>query len=149
MDAGFLPDGGPICNNMVFTTSSVVIATNVAAVEPTVTGGTVPSGRYHLTNLTVYTGVGGASGPGTAEVRSDFVLTLITAKVYTLNLVQKWDSVFVDNVNSSWVLSGTNATAIAQCGASYNVTQGYSWNSSASKLTVHIGGGMVAEYTKQ
>jgi hypothetical protein len=56
-------DATTACNTLV-DTAPMVTTENVGSPPPVLTGGTIADGTYFLTALTVYTGDGGAAGPG-------------------------------------------------------------------------------------
>jgi hypothetical protein len=60
-DAG---DGGPTVCNMLVNSGQPVTPNQVAGDAPPFQGGTVVDGTYVLTSESIYTGDGGATGPG-------------------------------------------------------------------------------------
>jgi hypothetical protein len=70
------------CNALV-NVAPAVDAMQVAAEPPAATGGAVPNGTYHLVDLTIYTGAGGAAGAIPLAVRQTVAIHGASADVIT------------------------------------------------------------------
>ncbi len=71
VDAG-PPDATGDCNG-IGATGATIMEQRVASAAPTPTGGNIADGAYVVTSMTVYTGVGGATGPTGLILRSESV----------------------------------------------------------------------------
>jgi hypothetical protein len=64
--------GAAACNTLV-DDGAYIISQMVAADAPTLAGGAIADGTYHLTSLTFYTGPGGRTGPVRYPIRGTLV----------------------------------------------------------------------------
>jgi hypothetical protein len=145
-DAGDGGDGAVVCNAIVNTAPSVTI-TQVAADPPAFTGGTVVDGTYTLTNETIYTGDGGATGPkGTTS-------TTFVFKGSTIQVAKDSDP---PTSTYGFAPSGTAYTAKGQCPPGLGDTAGW-YTATATTFVASLGapggdGGVplyVTTFTKQ
>jgi hypothetical protein len=100
------PDDGPtVCTTLV-NAGQPVTASQVATAAPPFQGGTIAEGTYVLTSETVYTGPGGATGPGSTQS--------ITIRIQSGTIEVAKDT---DPPTSTYMLAPTGTTYVAtgQC----------------------------------
>lgn len=120
---GFDAADGGTCNALV-NGATAVTANQVASVAPPVTGGPIADGIYFLTSITIYTGVGGATGPlGSAEA-----VTLQLSGSTAQSVVQNGATVIRETATLA-ATSLTSLTATTTCPSPRSPsTFGYSAN---------------------
>ncbi len=138
-------DAGPACNSVTNGATTVSI-NNVPAAVPAPMGGTLVDGTYYLTQASVYTGAGGASGSTGATLQASTVLSGGTYQ-YVQNQNGKGDSA----TSGTYTTSGTSITVEQTCPLPSAVPySGYTATSTSFTLYGTIGGNSGSlTYTKQ
>jgi len=89
--------------------ATVVVAKQVASSAPSPTGGTVTNGTYHLVDLTVYTGPGGAVGALPLAIKQTIAIHGGTADAISEVSGKSED------VTSTFAAAGTTITTAQTC----------------------------------
>lgn len=87
--------------NAIVDDGPVATAQRVAANAPTPTGGAIADGKYHLVDVTLYTGAGGTNGPLAITVTTTFELhgNTVQASASGPNGVARATASFATNAN--------------------------------------------------
>lgn len=129
--------GGAACNT-VSNNAPTVTVNQVAATAPTFTGGTIVPGTYYVTQASIYTGPGGATGP-TGTEKWTVVLTSNTGQAATSDNVPS---------NFTWRTSGNQFIMTFTCGASGSQSFSYTATATSSTFILNVDP-EVFTYTKQ
>ena len=154
--AGFLdsaPDDAGACNTLV-NGATQVQQIDIATARPAATGGSIVDGLYFKTSDTVYTGVGGGTGPTGYFVRE--TLTITNASTGTALLTSTFLVNGVDNTTERITMSPTTSTGattlIFVCPAYgpsptfYNVRTG---DAGQLELDIYISTDRIETFTRQ
>jgi hypothetical protein len=97
-----------MCNVLV-NGAAVVTANQVATEAPAPAGGAVANGTYHLVDLTLYTGAGGAVGPLPLSLKQTIAIHGSTADAISEVSGKSAD------VSSTFVVAGTSVSLAQSC----------------------------------
>jgi hypothetical protein len=133
------PSGG--CNALA-NVGPIVGATQVAADAPPATGGVVTDGTYHLVELTIYTGPGGASGAVPIAVKQTVAIHGTSADAVTEV------SGMSQAQSTTFVTSGTAVTTAGTC-PTMGPPQTGEYTATATALVLYLvnGDGKTTRYT--
>ena len=99
----------PISCNAVTNDAVAIGAQMVPAVAPSPTGGAVANGKYHLTDVTLYTGPGGGSGPIALSIQQTLMIN-----GNTVDVIQSANGK-VETATEMFTTSGTTASFTRTC----------------------------------
>ena len=102
------PPTANACNALV-NSGPVIAAVQIAADAPAPTGGTISDGTYRLTDLTLYTGVGGNVGPIAIQLRQTVDIHGAFADAVTESSGKS------EAMSTTIVTSGTSVTNTETC----------------------------------
>jgi hypothetical protein len=109
-DGPTLDDAPPGSCNALLNDGTTVTVMQVAASMPTAVGGTIVAGTYHRTAWTRYTGVGGATGPGTDTDRTTAYFA--AGKV---EIVISTNGGPNQHISAAYSTSGSSLTLVSSC----------------------------------
>ena len=136
--------GAQACNTTV-NTGTAIPETRVADVMPTnATGGTILPGTYHQISHTIYTGIGGATGPN-GSTRKTTAVIASTAGGFTEQFVASVDGGADQRFSFEVTVNGTMLNLAVTCPGGNPLQFGYSvvgdtiivFNTDASAVEVH------------
>jgi hypothetical protein len=82
----------------------------VAATAPAPTGGTIVDGKYHLTNITLYTGPNGSAGPLSLSIKQT-----VNVKQGTVDVVEETNGKAPTRLTMTMTTTGSSVAMSRTC----------------------------------
>jgi hypothetical protein len=103
------PPANPAACNALVNSAGLVVAMQIAANAPAPIGGAIANGTYHLDDVTLYTGPGGATGALPLSIKQTIAINGSTA-----DAIADFNGKTV-SATATFVASGTSVTSTGTC----------------------------------